>query len=115
MQIRKSALFVYLNIRLKIRLTSSDYRFCCLSKNGHLVKVFLVFLKTNPFLNFLINQEMRIGTMFKNLIDYSSIWKEICKSIKSVGVESGTMYGLCKVQEQEVDDCPPFRPILLIF
>ena len=115
MQIRKSALFVYLNIRLKIRLTSSDYRFCCLSKNGHLVKVFLVFLKTNPFLNFLINQEMRIGTMFKNLIDYSSIWKEICKSIKSVGVGSGTMYGLCKAQEQEVDDCPPFKPILLIF
>ena len=69
MQIRKSALFVYLNIRLKIRLTSSDYSFCCLSKNGQLVKVFLVFtLKTNPFLNFLINQEMRIGTMFKNLI-----------------------------------------------
>ena len=34
------------------------------------------------------------------------------KSIKPVGTRPGTMYGLCKVHKQEVDGCPPFRPIL---
>ena len=34
------------------------------------------------------------------------------KSIKPVGPRPGTMYGLCKVHEEEVDGCPQFRPIL---
>ena len=34
------------------------------------------------------------------------------KSIKPVGTRPGTTYGLCKVPKQEVDGCPPFRPIL---
>ena len=33
------------------------------------------------------------------------------KSVKSVRTRPGTMYGLCKVHKQEVDGCPPFRPI----
>ena len=38
--------------------------------------------------------------------------KEMPKSIKPVGTRPGTMYELCKVHKQEVDGCPPFRPIL---
>ena len=34
-------------------------------------------------------------------------------SIKPVETRPGTIYGLCKVHKQELDGCPPFRPILL--
>ena len=64
-----------------------------------------------------MNQEKRIDTIFKNLFDSNSMSKEMRKSIKQVGTRPGTMYELCKVHKQEVDDCPPhphlpFRPIL---
>ena len=38
--------------------------------------------------------------------------KEMCKFVKPVGTRPGIMYGNCKVHKQQVDDCPPFRPIL---
>ena len=38
--------------------------------------------------------------------------KEMHKSIKPVGTGPRTMCGICKVHKQEVDGCPPFRPIL---
>ena len=41
--------------------------------------------------------------------------KEICKSVKPVGTRPGIMYGNCKVNKQQVDGCPPFRPILSTF
>ena len=56
-----------------------------------------------------MNQEKRIDTTFKTLVDSNSMSKEIGKSIKPVGTRPGTMYGLCKVHKQEVDGCPPFR------
>ena len=71
-----------------------------------------VTLKNDTFLNFVVNQEKRIDTIFKNLVDSNSMSKGIRKSVKPVGTRSGTMYGLCKVHKQEVDGCPPFRPIL---
>ena len=71
-----------------------------------------VTLKNDAFLNFVLNQEKRIDTIFKNLVDSNSMSKEIRKSIKPVGTRPGTTYGLCKVHKQEVDGCPPFRPIL---
>ena len=71
-----------------------------------------VTLKNDTFLNFVVNQEKRIDTIFKNLVDSNSMSKEMCKSINPVGTRPGTMYGLCKVQKQEVDGCPPFKPIL---
>ena len=71
-----------------------------------------VTLKNDAFLNFVVNQEKCIDTIFKNLVDSNSMSKEMRKSIKPVGTRSGTMYGLCKVHKQEVDGCPPFRPIL---
>ena len=71
-----------------------------------------VTLKNDAFLNFLVSQEKRIDTIFKNLDDSNSMSKEIRKSIKPVWTRPGTMYGLCKVHKQEVDRCPPFRAIL---
>ena len=71
-----------------------------------------VTLKNDAFLNFVVNQEKRIDIIFKNLVDSNSTSKEMRKSVKPVGTRPGTMYGLCKVNKQEVDGCPPFRPIL---
>ena len=66
-----------------------------------------VTLKNDAFLNFVVNQEKRIDTIFKNLVDSNSMSKEMRKSIKSVETRPGTMYGLCKVYKQEVHGCPP--------
>ena len=73
-----------------------------------------VTLKNDAFLNFVVNQEKRIDTIFKNLVDSNSMSKEMHKSIKPVGTRPGTIYGICKVHKQEVDGCPPFRPILSV-
>ena len=32
--------------------------------------------------------------------------------VKPMGTRPGFMYGNCKVHKQQVDGCPPFRPIL---
>ena len=71
-----------------------------------------VTLKNDAFLNFVVNQEKRKDTIFKNLVNSNSMSKEMRKSVKPVGTRPGTMYGLCKVHKQEVDGCPPFRPLL---
>ena len=63
-------------------------------------------------LSFVVNQEKRIDTIFKSLVDSNSMSKEMRKSIKPVGTRPGTMYWICKVHKQEVDGCSPFRPIL---
>ena len=61
--------------------------------------------KNYAFLNFLVNQEKRIDTIFKNLVDSSSMSKEMCKSVKPVGTRPGIMYGNCKLHKQ-VDGYP---------
>ena len=53
-----------------------------------------------------------IDTVFKNLFDSNSMLKEMLKSIKPVKTRPDAMYGFWKVHKQEVDGCPPFRPIL---
>ena len=60
-----------------------------------------------------MNQENRIHTIFKNLVDSNSMWKELRKSIKPVGTGQRTMHGLCKVHKQEVDGSPKYRRIVL--
>ena len=71
-----------------------------------------VTLKNDAFLNFVVNQEKRIDTIFKKLVDSNSMSKEMCKFVKPVGTRPGIMYGNCKVHKQQVDGCPPLRPIL---
>ena len=73
-----------------------------------------VTLKNDAFLNFLVNQEKRIDTIFKNLVDSNSMSKEMHKSIKQAGTRSGTMYEIDKVHKQEVDGFAIFRPILSV-
>ena len=72
-----------------------------------------VTLKNDAFLNFVVNQEKHIGTIFKNLVDSNSMPKEMRKFIKPAGTRPGIMYGNCKVHKQQVDGCLLFRPILL--
>ena len=71
-------------------------------------------MKNDAFLNFIVNQEKLIDTIFRNLVDSNSNSKEMPKSIKPIGTRPGAMHGLCKVHKQEVDGCPPFRPILSV-
>ena len=42
------------------------------------IKFEIVTLKTDAFLNFLVNQEKHIDAIFKNLVDSSSMSKEMC-------------------------------------
>ena len=71
-----------------------------------------VTLKNDIFLNFVVNQEKRIDTIFKKLVDSNSTSKEMRKFLKPVGTRLGIMYGNCKVHKQQVDGFSPFRPIL---
>ena len=48
-----------------------------------------VTLKNDAFLNFVVNQEKCIDTIFKNLVDSNSMSKEMRKSIKPVATRSG--------------------------
>ena len=41
-----------------------------------------VTLKNDAFLNFVVNQEKRIDNIFKNLVDYNSMSKEVQKIVK---------------------------------
>ena len=59
-----------------------------------------VTLKNDAFLNFVVNQEKHINTIFKNLLDSNSISKEICKSVKPVGTIYIPVYGSFKVHKQ---------------
>ena len=65
-------------------------------------------LKNSAFLNFVVNQEKHIDTIFKNLVDSNSMSKEMHKFVKPVGTRPGIMYGNCKVHKQQVDGSPPF-------
>ena len=71
-----------------------------------------VALKNDSFLNFVVNQEKRIDTIFKKPVDSISMSKEMRKFVKPVGTRPGIMYGNGKLHKQQVDGCPPFQPIL---
>ena len=49
-------------------------------------------LKNDTFLNFVVNQEKRIDTIFKNLVDCNSMSKEMRKFVKPVGNRLRIMY-----------------------
>ena len=70
-------------------------------------------LQNDAFLNFVVNQEERMDTIFKNLVDSNNMSNEMRKIVKPVGTMPGIMYGNCKVHTQQVDVCPPYRPNLL--
>ena len=69
-----------------------------------------VTLKNDAFLNFVVNQEKLIDNIFKKLVDSNSMRK----FVKPAGTRPGIMYGNFKVHKQQVDGCPPFRPILSV-
>ena len=59
-------------------------------------------LKNDGILNFAINHEKRA----KKLV--VCIFEEIRRSLKPVGTRSGITYGLRKVHEDIIDNCPSF-------
>ena len=62
-----------------------------------------VTLKNDAFLNFVVNQEKHIDTIFKNLVDSNSMPKEMRTFVKPGGTRPGIIYGNCKVHKREVD------------
>ena len=75
-------------------------------------KIEKVTLKNDAFPNYAVNQEQRIDTIFKNLVDSKRMSKETRNSVKPVGTRSCSMYGLCKAHKQQVDGLSQFRPML---
>ena len=65
-----------------------------------------VTLKNNTFLNFVVNQEKRVDTIFKNLVDSNSISNEIRKSVKPVGTRPGvcTRFFLQENEPQKLEN-----------
>ena len=58
-------------------------------------------------MNFLFNFEKKIADLLKQLIsDRES------KKLKPRGSIFGMLYGLCKIYNSLIGDCPPFSPIL---
>ena len=54
-----------------------------------------VTLNKDAFLNFEVNQENRIDTIFKKLVDSNSMSREMRKFVKPVATRPGIMYGNC--------------------
>ena len=69
-----------------------------------------VTLKNDAFLNFEVNQEKRVDIIFKKPVDSNSMSKEMRKFVKPV--KPGQVLCILQVHKQQVDGCPPFRPIL---
>ena len=60
-------------------------------------KIWKSYLKNDAFRNFVVNQEKRIDTIFKILVDSNIILKEMRKSVKPLGTTPGIKYGNCNI------------------
>ena len=82
---------------------------------GNLLNETLTFekanLKNDGILNFAVNQEKRFDDILKKLVASNSISDETRRSLKLIGTKPGMMYGLCKVHNNVVSNCPPFQLI----
>ena len=72
----------------------------------------IINLKNDRISIFAINQEKRAENIFKKLVASNSISEETRRSLKPVGTRSGITYGLRKVHEDIIDNCPSFLSIL---
>ena len=68
----------------------------------------IINLKNDGILNFAINQEKRAKKISKELVASNSISEKTRRSLKPVGTRSGITYGLRKVHEDTIDNCPSF-------
>ena len=69
-------------------------------------------LRNDGILNFAVSQEKLDDNILKKLVATNSISEETRRSLKPVETKPGIMYGLCRVNKDVIDNCPPFRPIL---
>ena len=72
----------------------------------------IINLKNDRIFIFAINQEKHAKNIFKKLVASNSISEKTRRSLKPVGTRSGITYGLCKVHEDIIDNCPFFLSIL---
>ena len=56
---------------------------------------------------------MKLSKLCSYLVNSNSMSEEIRKPVKPVKTRPGTMHGLCKVHKHLLDECPPFRSIIL--
>ena len=61
-------------------------------------------------MNLIVNVEKHVTDLLKGLKISEVISETVYKSLKPRASRFGILYGLCKVHEQLVDNCPPFRP-----
>ena len=76
-------------------------------------KFTIVNLKDDTLLNLAVNQEKHVDKVVKELVESNSRTEKNWYLLKTVGSGSSVMYSLCKVHKVSVENCPPFRPILL--
>ena len=72
----------------------------------------IINLKNDSISIFAINQEKHAKNIFKKLLASNGISEETRRSLKPVGTRSGITYGLRKVHEDIIDNCPSFLSIL---
>lgn len=63
-------------------------------------------------LNFIINQEKRLRSVFTSLLEQGSINERTFNKLWPCGSRFGILYGSPKVHKEAVDGVPPYRPIL---
>ena len=66
----------------------------------------------NKELNFIINSELRVKEVLKEIKKKNQIDQEQYFKLCPSGSRFGILYGLAKIHKKVVDGCPPFRPIL---
>ena len=60
----------------------------------------------------MVNIDKQITDLLKQLNDSQIISDTEYKKLKPRGSRFGILYGLCKIHNSFIDNCPPFRPIL---
>ena len=69
-------------------------------------------IDSNKELNFIINSELRVKEVLKEIKKKNQIDQEQYFKLCPSGSRFGILYGLAKIHKKVVDGCPPFRPIL---
>ena len=109
------------NLDLVIQKSDKGNSVVLVDKASYLQRVEALLVNSDKFqtinidkekhLNYVINQEKRLKSVYKTLLDNGSINKEVYNKLCPTGSRPGIMYGLPKVHKPCVDNCPPYKPI----
>ena len=62
--------------------------------------------------NYIINQELRISKILRELVEKGSLSKDLYEKLNPTGSQPSIMYGLSKVHKPTVNNVPKLRPIM---